>query len=110
MKLKITITKDCIDNSKRHSGYKCAIANAIRFIFPNAFVWENGIRVNGIYDKINEINLPQKATNCIVAFDLGYELIPGFEFEIDIPDSIVNKINIDELRPLLVNHKNLELV
>ena len=128
-KLKIRVTKEILERSKNcgGSGYldlptnqNCAIALAIRDIFPTAVVEEQGIflerefelgrLINGDFD----IKLPKSATNFICTFDFNNAdervNMPEMEFEIEIHESIIEKINIEELKPLLENHPTLSLI
>jgi len=127
IKLKITVTKEILKRSKNCQfgvsiGTQCAISLAIRDIFPDAYVgnadialfkedwWFDGKK---IITK-NEILLPFRAQEFIAYFDLAQpadrlEMDP-VSFEIKIPDSAIEKINIEELRPLLTNHPTLELI
>lgn len=126
-KLKIKVTKEILEKSK-HCGTipgvrvidNCPVALAVRDIFPKASVigtiypfgfdtkkYERGI-------KMETIPLTQEVRWFIVKFDEANPSerisLPELEFEVHIPDSIIEKINIDELRPLLINHPTLELV
>lgn len=116
-KLKIKITKQILEKSKYcgTDGHQwdamssgCAIALALRDVFPDALVrTENIIIYKGDFDSL--VSLPAKAKFFIVRFDRSTPeqrvLMPEFEFEIDIPDEVIEKINIDDL----VNHQTLEL-
>lgn len=130
-KLRITVTKEILDRSKycgepgfgdisafeNHSS-NCAIALAIRDVFPKAFVETEYIFIDEIsYKKFpmpGDIKLPAEATDFINTFDLldpaGRSLLPELTFEISIPDEIINQINIDELKPLLENHPTLAIL
>lgn len=113
MKLKIKVTKENIDLGCKTSGYLCPIARAIHDVFPHAFVWEEGIKPDGAattYRK-DEIPLPKEVQNFIWLFDNSIcEAYEPFEFEIDIPDALIDQINIDEIKELLKNHPTLELI
>jgi hypothetical protein len=124
-KLKIKVTKEILERSKRcgikkygvpkkEVGESCAIALAVRDIFPMAHVTRWNICSEGIDVLKSYIKLPTEATHFIDLFDTaGEEMrtsIPEFEFEISIPDEVIEEINIDEIKPLLVNHPTLELI
>ena len=127
-KLKIKVTKDILERSKYcgrtvefgrsdiHTS--CAIALSLRDIFPNAYV-----KTNYMYTDINlDVNnrcklyimLPISASDYIDKFDSTTveerPNMPEIEFEIEIPESIIEKINIEELKPLLQNHPTLQLI
>lgn len=115
VQLKIKVTRKQIDGGCRLNGRYCGIALAARDIFRQAHVTASSIRP--FYyddDRYTEIPLPENAMRFIRDFD-GTEYdkrpdLPELEFEITIPDEVIEKINIDELRPLLVNHPTLELI
>lgn len=119
-KLKIKITKNILERSKMCSSEyndlvrNCAIALAVRDIFPKAKVDLSSISPFGVDAASSCINLSNRVTKWIEKFD---SLEPNrrvkmkeFEFEIEIPSYVVRKVNIDEIRPLLINHSTLELV
>lgn len=117
--LQITVTQEILDDSQtcQYTPSHCAVARAVRTIFPHANVFPLG----GIFiddESANNycknksstgIKLPLEAIEFIEKFDGGITVEP-FSFEIDIPDSIVEKINIDEIRPLLDNHPTLKIL
>ena len=120
-KLKIKVTKEILERSKmcgwQHGGYKdvpanCAIAVAIKDVFPHARVgsWMISYLDGDDYNSY----LPQEAISFISAFDFFNPdervLMPEIEFELTIPDEVIEKINIEELKPLLENHPTLSLI
>lgn len=128
-KLKIKVTKEVlkksflcgygeIEQGSTDYNQNCAIALAVRDIFPKAEVTKTLIFPLGRH--FNEyalnIDLPEEAVDFVQEFDEAYHTpsdrleLPELEFEIDIPDELVERINIDELKPLLINHPTLELV
>lgn len=127
MKLKITVTKETLKRSVlcgtkegKAVSQNCAIALAVRDIFPNAIVAPQLILMDGKigYHNYNQIQLPQEATDFIVEFD-SYKRsghyaerlnMPELIFEVELHESIINFINLDELKPVLEGHENLELV
>lgn len=115
VKLKIKVTKEILERSKMCEMDKliyenCAIACAIKDIFPLSKVWKTYIELP--FDI--RIHLPQEAIIFISAFDMFAPCMrltmQPIEFEIEIPDTVIEKINIEELRPLLENHPTLELI
>lgn len=123
-KLKINVTKDILEKSK-YCGYQkgldnantnCAIAHAVRDIFPEAYV-----TYSFIYFKASDRNnidadratLPQEASDFIESFDLSHPServdMDELEFEIEVPTGVIDSINIDEVRKVLKNHPTLEL-
>ena len=121
---KITITKQIIEHSKycgtnndAHTvGNNCAVATALIDIFPNVHVTSNQFFPFGIDNKDQpavSIPLPLIAQQFIKLFD-GFcltprlrLLLPEFEFTIDIPDEVIEQINIDEVKALI---KGLPLI
>lgn len=116
IKLKITVTKEILEKSKLCLGLaaeNCAIALAVRGVFPKAVVGLDAIFLC-VFERDPKIALPEEAKEFISEFDC---LTPAervnmnpISFEIEIPDAVIDRINIDELRPLLVNHPTLEIV
>jgi hypothetical protein len=121
--LKISITKKIIEqckncgrgNEQHEIGRNCAVAVALINIFPDAYVTNYYIYPFGIgYEKeeILKITLPLIAQQFIKLFD-GFSptpnlrlLLPEFEFTIDVPDEVVEQINIDEVKELIKGHGN----
>lgn len=125
MKLTIKITKDvlqrsmmcCVENPLP-AGTNCAVALAVRDVFPAAGVGYAALYVNAndcLYPPYNAIPLPRKAREFIYEFDrlvstpqkrLG---LPEFSFEIDVPEEVINEIGISEIRQIIENSPTLEL-
>ena len=115
---KIAITKEIIEHCKNcgtgNEAHKieknCAIAFALVDIFPNVYVTGYYIFPFGIEtekEKDIKIPIPVIAQQFIKLFD-GFcltpklrLLLPEFEFTIDVPDEVVEQINIDEVRELI---------
>lgn len=127
VKLKIKITKEILRETRGCSNEtcavqtNCAVAVAIRDILPEASVDGEfiNVRIGNWRDETIEyikILLPPKAQSFIVQFDKlakypnERENIPELEFEVNIPNKLIETINIEEVKQLLVNHPNLELV
>jgi hypothetical protein len=126
LQLKIAITKDiikhcknCGDENKEYEiGQNCAIAFALIDIFPNVYVTNYYIFPFGIeYEKERNLKIPLPiiAQQFIKLFD-GFRLtprlrliLPEFEFTIDIPDEVIEQINIDEVRELIEADKIAQL-
>lgn len=123
-KLTITVTKEILEKSKM-CGVKgqiglvsenCAIALAIRDIFPNAKISLSstslvmgyfGKNVFGVIDHPNDMTEYIKLFDSTFSFDRPH--LPEASFEIDIPDAVIDTINIDSIKPLLINHPTLKL-
>lgn len=88
----------------------CAIAIALANIFPKVYVTNHFIYPFGIDGENGnsiKIHLPLIAQQFIKLFD-GFRLtprlrliLPDFEFIIDIPDEVIEQINIDDARNLI---------
>ena len=122
MKLKIKITQDILGRSMmcgamvgKPNGENCAIALAVRDIFPVAHVGINHIWIDGA-DSKRLIPLPESATRFIFQFDLLKTNVtqrlklPEFEFEIEVPEQIIEQIGIQEALDIIENSNTLELV
>ena len=114
---KIAVTKDIIrkcrncGNDMYSVEKNCAIAHALIHIFPNIYVTNYFIFPFGIHferDKNVKILLPPVAQQFIKLFDglrLTPELrllLPEFEFTIDLPDEVIEQVNIDEIKEMSV--------
>ena len=124
--LRIAITKEIIeqckncgnDNEAHKIGKNCAVAFALIDIFPNVYVTGYCIFPFGIeYEKEQglRIPLPVIAQQFIKLFDGFYLtpklrlLLPEFEFTIDVPDEVIEQINIDEVKELIEEGANAHL-
>ena len=112
VQLKVIVTKqvfaECKNCSKAEVAENCAIAVALKYIFPkvhvsNLFIFPFGVETSEA-NKL-KIGLPEIARNFITLFDSLSAiprvrlLLPEFEFEISIPDEIIDNINIDGIMP-----------
>lgn len=112
----VAITKEIIKECKNcgielHAAERnCAIAVALRDIFPNVYVSNFSIYPFGIdfkTDKEIKIPLPLVARQFIKLFD-GFShlpqlrlLLPEFDFMLEIPDDIIEEIDIEEVKELI---------
>lgn len=117
--LEIKVTKEILERSKycgvfdNKRASNCAIALAVRDIFPTACVG-----LFEIFEKENNpkgfARLPQKACDFISIFDFASveerPYLPELTFEIEIPDDIIQSIDISEITKTLTNHPNLKLI
>lgn len=125
-KLKIKVTKEILQRSMMCGlnavsiGANCAVALAVRDIFPTAAVSSKYIfpfmqDPDYIISDMT-INLPPEAESFISDFDnlvinpRGRLHLPELEFEIEIPDKILEYIDIKQITQLLENHPTLELI
>lgn len=132
MKLTIKVTKEILERSKMCGEIEnsigrlnthCAIALAARDIFPNAIVEQTYIAPfpkkfadymgSKAWGDQHIIELPLTAIGFISSFDRATPEVrvkmPELEFTVDIPDNVIEQINIDEIKPLLENHPTLSL-
>ncbi len=123
LQLKILVTKEIIEQCKHcgngneydEIGRNCAVAFALIDIFPDVYVTNYYIFPLGIgceEEEALKIQLPIIAQQFIKLFD-GFRLtpklrllLPEFEFTIDVPDEVIDQINIDEVRELIEGDKN----
>ncbi len=127
MKLLIKVTKDVLQRSmmcgtKGSKGLvveNCAVALAVRDIFPDAKVKSYSITpFSNLYpiQQRQTIPMPGIAIRFIEDFDslkgkpeLRLEL-PEFSFEINIPDFVLDHIGIKEITDIIEKSETLELV
>ncbi len=121
----IRITKEIIEhckkcgteNNKWEIGSNCAVAFALKDIFPDVYVTNYYIFPFGIDAEKAEdmkIAMPVIAQQFIKLFD-GFSLMPNlrpllpeFEFSINIPGEVIDQINIDEVEELIKFNKKPE--
>jgi hypothetical protein len=116
-KLKIKVTKEILDESKWCSynmSSNCAIACAIREIFPRAIVGYSRISIFVPGKQWPEyVALPVEAQHFVREFDKSTAgeraAMSEIEFEIELPGVVVEMINIDEVKEILKTSKTLEL-
>jgi hypothetical protein len=118
--LRIKITKDILEKSKfcdTNPGKNCAISLAIRDIFPNAHIGENSIDPFFDDERVSDshrIWLPKEASSFIRKFDhTCWQSRPDmdeFEFDIFISDSVLERIDIEEVKTALAEHPTLCLL
>jgi len=117
IKLQITVTREILEKTRNCSpvdlSKNCAIAMAIRDIWPKAAVEEGFFSPFGPNDG-NAISLPAKVSKFIQHFDVAdpeeRANMDEITFKIKVPNYIIEKINIDEIKPLLKNHPTLKIV
>lgn len=122
MKLTITVTKEILEKSKmcgqpdgpRFIPENCALALAVREIFPAASVSGRYLRPFG-YEIGNDAELwmPESMTRFIHLFDRTpceqRPNLPEQTFELELPDWVIDRIDISEITRALENHPNLKL-
>lgn len=127
MKLKIKVTKEILERSKfcgteetiknliDHIQTNCAVALAVREIFPKCYVKTYTITEHFVKEMSAwEIPLPEEVSSFIEAFDSlepeqRVQMTP-FEFEIPIPQEVIDSISIEGIKELIKDSKTLELV
>jgi hypothetical protein len=127
MKILIKVTKDVLRRSilcgtsldfcPNGAGENCAIALAIRDLFPSYYVGTYQIyRTHKTEYEDTICQLPAEASEFIKAFDKLSDdpnkrlSLPEFSFEIDVPMSEIERIGISEAYRILSESKTLELV
>lgn len=123
MKLKIKVTKEIIEKAiwcgtESETGYhvskNCAVALAVRDIFPEARVSHLGF-YPFCHTMLDAIIIPSKAQDFIKHFDRLADnpearlYMDPIEFEVDIPDSVIEYIGIDEIQKIVEKSETLEL-
>lgn len=117
MKLTIKITKEVLEAAKYCEGLvsqSCGVAVAVREIFPNANVGHETMMFDHMNAELGYTDLPLRAQRFICEFDARkpHERIEMREtsFEIEIPDSVIEKIGIEEAKEIISKSSTLELV
>lgn len=128
IKLEILITQDILNRSANcisNVGQNCAIGLAIFEIFghrSNVDSHEIVILNQNLYEGdlilksklMAQIPLPNKAQEFIDEFDKSLphqrKLMTPFSFEIEIPENVIEMINIDEIYKVLETSTCLKLV
>lgn len=124
MKLKIKVTKEILKASmycgteycETSVAQNCAIALAVKEIFPDAWVKTNSIDFikNDIYQA--SIPLPINAQNFILEFDRMKNYpkerlaMDEIEFKVTLTNKVLELINIDEAKEALKKSSTLELI
>jgi hypothetical protein len=114
VKLKIKITRDIVLSSKHCHGTQCAFANAVRDILPNAWISSFTIYpFSEISNDTRKFDLSKEMSEFVFWFDIANqdekEMFTEKEFELEIPDWVIDEIDIESIRPLLQNHPTLTL-
>lgn len=127
MKILIKVTKEVLERSKFCNRdtcsvpHNCAIANAVRELFPSAAVYYSGISLFNLaasmlsdYDQCDNAALPDSALSFIRSFDqlppmLRVNMKP-FSFEIEVPEFVIQSIGINTVYKVLSESKTLEHV
>ena len=118
MTITVHVTKEIIreamycDGKKHFIGTSCALALAIRDIFPNCFIgvgrwWPVQSKDCYCY------TLPPAASAFVKHFDkLSSEqrlLMDPISFEIDVPSEVIDQIGISQVYKILSESRTLEL-
>lgn len=100
----------------RQPATNCAIALAVRDIFPEADIGEEMIYPFGSGDRsrdTKQIPMPYEAVSFIEKFDVS---TPGrrgsmkpFSFKIDIPDHIIDDIPLPDINKIINESKTLKI-
>lgn len=118
-KITVLITKEVLEKTKMCGlngnmmelvSQNCAVAYAVRELFPNASVGAGTISLDSSLE--NKTPLSIKAQNFISAFDFSSAeervLMPEVSFEIDVPDGVLSDIDISEVQRIVENSSTLE--
>jgi len=128
MKIQINITKDilkrsmmCGTNPLQKVTSNCAIALAVRDIFKFAQVSKDNIYFykednDNHSNYISGCSLPESARVFIEKFDYLFNnpekrlKLPEFSFEIEIPNAVIEQMNLSEVYKILSESETMELV
>lgn len=136
MKLKINVTKEVLRKSMwcktdkmvpLYPGHKgsttnCAITYALHEVFPCVITTHQSVWFYGTLEDISKdvsigrAVLPSIATNFIDKFDSLVHRpekrleLPEISFEIDVHESVIDSIGINEVKELISKSKTLEIV
>lgn len=121
--LKIKVTKDVLKASKMcgfttgRIGRTCAVAVAVRDVFPHVSVGTDRIfffRNDDNTDVLAYCSLPVEARKFLEEFDCASPeervKMGELEFEIQVPDIVVELLNIDDVKEILKECETIELV
>jgi hypothetical protein len=121
MKLQINITKKILSRAMfcgtalatGATSENCAIALAVRDLFPQAIVTTDTI----YYMCINANSLlPTEARAFIEVFDDLVEIpenrlnLEEFSFEINVPEEVIDSIGLEQVHAILENHTTMQLI
>lgn len=127
MRLKIKVTKEILrkscycpslfeidqsdDKAMDHLMNNCAIAHAVKDLFPQAVVYVYSMQ---LMPKTDGIRSPSNMSAYITQFDkLSPKerlLMPEEEFEVDVPDQVINKIGISQATEIISRSLTLEIL
>lgn len=127
MKLKINVTKDILKKSAfcgeadvlvHYVSTNCAIALAIRDLFPYAWIYNTNVQfleADNLHSRIiGKCELPKKAIKFILNFDVALPeermKMRPISFEIEIPEEVIETINIEEALNIVSKGKTMELI
>lgn len=122
MKILVKITRDILKQTKMcglvegqlHAPKSCAFAVAFREIFPNARIYLPDLLPFGVDDIMSTIEVPDDMCRFIGKFDRATPeervKLPEQSFEIDVPDSVTEKIGLEEVKKILSVSESLEYI
>lgn len=126
MKLQITVTKEILHKSmfcgvSENGGdisQNCAVALAVRDIFPDASIERLVIQPFKQWSKNHLITLPRTATAFIIEFDELDRIpekrmdMPELTFEVEIPEAVIERLSLPdpEFMNKFLNHPTLKLI
>jgi hypothetical protein len=119
MKIRIHVTKEILEKTKSCpcNIENCAISEAVRGIFPNAYaIYFNLHPFPLSYEDVGiGIKLPWEATLFIINFDKAptdehRAAMQPISFDIEVPDEVIEKIGINQVHKILSESKTLEYV
>lgn len=101
MKLKVKVKQNHWESGKRLSPYRCAVANALTSILGEitvcSRVYYTGITNHQDLREYPCSEIPEHAIHQMIRFDAGYSFPGEFSFELEIPEIVIDHINIGDL-------------
>lgn len=109
MKIEIEVTQAHIEAGLPCAANHCAIALAMKEVFPYVMVTGRDIHLDTSQDSSLMVDVPLEVNRFITAFDSGLGVAP-FKFKLEIPDEVIQVIRLPNLESLLNEAQHLHLV
>lgn len=122
-RIRIHVTKEilrksmmCGTISSSKNSSSCAIALAVRDIFPKADIQHYYMEFDNSDPEGLVTDLPREAQDFINEFDCLFRTpherlnLPELSFDIDVPNEVIERIGLDEVHRILKESETLSLV
>ena len=115
MKIRIDVKEEHIINGKCADGYNCAIALAIKDLFPNAVVGTDEICFSNTYDADHNqskfVTEFDKLDHLLIERRRRLNYVQPFSFEIEVdPGQIFQGVDISEVENIINGSLNCKVV